>query len=1030
MKKRSFVLYAMNIFLLLSICTHGAFAQGQKITGTVTDSFGEFVPGVNVVEVGTQNGTITDVNGEFSLLLENPAAESVLRFSFIGFATKEVPVEGRTLIDVTLEEDIMGLDEVVVVGYGSVKKSDLTGSVATVEVESIKDIPANSVESLLQGRTAGLQVINSSQAPGAGATVRIRGGSSLRGSNAPLVVVDGFPLGDAGDLKQINPEDIASIEVLKDASASAIYGSRGANGVIMITTGKAKEGVTEVNVSQKTSISQFTSKLNKWNDPLLMAKLTNEEMVNAGRPIIYDGEVNSVGVYYPSIHEIESGDWPYNTQWDEIVFRDLPISNNSTVSIKSANEKTSFNLSLNYVEEKGVYIEDDYQKGIVNLGVSHQIFDNLKIVTSNIFSKNFRNDNGGLAYWRNPLWPVRDENGEYYQTTVTDFGHPLAITDFVKNENNGLDYITSYLLDYQIIESLNLKSQVNYKYGNSITDQYFPEKYTEAGYFNNGAAYLNKWMGQDFLTETYVTFEKTFGKVHALKAMAGHSFQYSMQRSTNMGSYNFVNEALQNENMGAGDPEKNTHSNSYSDSRLLSYIGRLNYSLMDKYMATFTFRADGSSKFGENNKWANFPSGALSWKAHNEPFVQSLGVFDQFKVRVSYGISGNQGISPYQTLSRYGIENYYDAGAWRTAIGPGYVVGYSGADDRYRIWGGIPNLDLKWETTEQFNLGLDLAFLNRRLRFTVDMYNKHTTDLLRERILSLSSGYDRMWVNDGSIDNKGFEVTMEADIIHNANWNLASTFVFSQNENEVVSLGEAVSSGLQTDNRTGMKYEFTGYSFTQFRQNANILAVGQPRNVFYGYKTDGIIQSEAEGLEAGLTGEMAQSGEFKYVDLNHDGVIDVDDRTIIGDPNPDFTASLAVDVGYKNFDLSVFLNGVYGNDILYQNRMDEPNVRPLRWTLDNQTNDYPSLRNGRQYLLSDWFIQDGSFLRIQNVNFGYNFNTNPASFFKKVKLYLNVSNLYTFTNFDGYDPEVGMDGIYWGGYPRLRNWTLGLNVTF
>jgi TonB-linked SusC/RagA family outer membrane protein len=942
----------------------------------------------------------------------------------------DVGVEGKSRLEVTLEVDALGLDEVVVVGYGSVKKSDLTGSVATVKVESIKDIPANSVDGLLQGRSAGLQVINSSQDPGAGATVRIRGGSSLKGSNAPLVVVDGFPLGEAGDLKQINPEDIASIEVLKDASASAIYGSRGANGVIMITTQKAKEGVTEVNVSQKTSISQFTSKLNQWNDPLLMAKLTNEEMVNADRPIIYDGEVNSVGVYYPSIQEIDSGQWPHNTQWDDIVFRNLPVSNNSTVSIKSANDKTSFNLSLNYVEEKGVYIEDDYQKGIGNRGVSHQVVDNLKITTSNIFSKNYRNNNGGLAYWRNSLWPVRGDDGEYYQTTVTDFGHPLAITDFVKNESNGLDYITSYLLDYQIIEALNLKSQVNYKYGNSITDQYYPKKYTEAGYFNDGAAYLNKWMGQNFLTETYLTFDKTFGDVHHLTAMAGQSYQYSMQRSTNMGSYNFVNEALQNENMGAGDPEKNTHSNSYSNSKLLSYMGRLNYSLMNKYLATFTFRADGSSKFGENNKWANFPSGALSWKAHNEPFVQSLGLFDQLKVRFSYGISGNQGISPYQTLSRYGTETYYDGGAWRTAIGPGYVVGYSGADSRYRVWGGIPNLDLKWESTEQYNLGLDMAFFNRRLRFIVDMYSKHTTDLLRERILSLSSGYDRMWVNDGSIDNKGFELTLEADIIHNANWDLTSTLIFSNNQNEVVNLGDAVSSGLQTDERTGMKYEFSGYTFTQFRQNANILAVGQPINVFYGYKTDGIIQSEAEGLEAGLTGDLAQPGEFKYLDLNEDGVIDVDDRTIIGDPNPDFTASLALDVSYKNFDLSVFLNGVYGNDVLYQNRIGQANIGPLRWTLDNPTNDYPSLRNGRQYLLSDWFVKDGSFLRVQNMNFGYSFNTDADSFFKKVRLYVNVSNVYTFTDFEGYDPEVGMDGIYWGGYPRLRNWTFGLDVTF
>lgn len=1003
--------------------------QQQKVTGTITDaSTGEQLPGVNIVVEGSTLGVVSDAFGKFSIDLPSP--NSVLVFSYVGYNTERVEVAGRSAINVNLVPDIKSLEEVVVVGYGVVKKSDLTGSVSSVKVEAIKSIPSNSVEKLLQGRSAGLQVITSSQDPGAGATIRIRGGSSLRGSNAPLIVVDGFPLGEAGDLKQINPADIESIEILKDASASAIYGSRGANGVVMVTTTRAKVGTTRIRVVQQNTLSQFSSKLNKWTDPLLMAQLTNEEMVNAGLPIIYNGKTNSNGVYYPSIEEIQSGAWPYRTNWDEEVFRDLPISNNTSVSVSSANERTSYNLSLNYLKENGVYIDDDYQKGIANLSISHKVTNKLKITTSNIFSRNKRNNNGGLAYWRNPLWPVYTESGDYYLTGVTDFSHPLAITDHVKNINYGLDYITSNLFDYQLTDHFNIKSQINYKYGSTVSDQYQPKQYTEGGYFNNGAAYLNNWMGQNFSAETFFTYDKLFGNDHHITFMGGHSYEYGMQRSSAMGSYNFVNETLGNENMGAGDPQKNTHSNGLSKTKLLSYMGRLNYALKDKYIVTATMRADGSSKFGSNNRWAYFPSGAVSWKAHNESFIQSMNIFDELKFRASYGISGNQGISPYQTLSRYGTENYFDNGKWNSVIGPGYVVGYSGADDRYKVWGGIPNNDLKWETTSQANFGLDLAFLERRLRFIVDIYNKNTTDLLRERWLSLSSGYNRMWVNDGEINNKGFEITVDGDIIDGEKFKLSSTLIFSRNRNEVVSLGNAVSSGLQTDELTGMQYEFSGYSFTQFRQVANILAIGQPINVFYGYKTDGIIQTLEEGIDAGLTGEMARPGEFKYVDISGDGTIDIKDRTIIGDPNPDFTASLALNASYGNFDISVFLNGVYGNDVLYQNMIGQADISPLRWTLDNPTNDYPSLRNGRQYLLSDWFIKDGSFLRVQNLNLGYNINLPAVKNISKLRIYMNATNLFTFTKFKGYDPEVGMDGIYWGGYPRLRNWTFGVDLTF
>lgn len=995
----------------------------MKVSGFVQDSKGDPMIGATVKVKDTSNGTITDVKGRY--VLNDIPKNATLEFSYIGMETKSVQVTDKGEINVILSESSLALDEVVVVGYGSVKKSDVTGSVASVKTEALKSIPANSIEGLLQGRAAGLQVINSSQDPGAAATVRIRGNSSLRGSNAPLIVVDGFPLGDAGDLKQINPADIVSMEILKDASASAIYGSRGANGVIMVTTKKAKVGKTTVTVRQQLTVSEFNSKLNLWRDPVLMASLNNESRINGGYPALYIGETSSTGVYYPSIQEL-STTWKTNTHWDDLVFRSNPVSDNTTISVSSGTEKTMFNLSANYYTDQGVYIKDDYSKGGYNLSIDHNLYNNVKIRFSNILSKGFRNSNGGLAYWRNPILPVYDAKGDYYLTSSQDYSHPLAITNLQKNTSKTLDVITSAAIEWQVIPELKLTSQINYKYGTSMGDLYSPKIYTEAGTFNNGYAKISNWDGQNLVSENFANFQKVFGK-HEVGAMAGYSYENYISRSSSLTAMDFVNESLGNENMSAGNPQKNIVGNGYTETKLMSGMFRLNYTYDNKYLATFTSRADGSSKFGKNNKWAMFPSGALSWKAHEENFIKNLNIFDEMKARLSYGISGNQGISPYQTLSQYGTGKYYNDGAWVTTIGPGYVAGMQYIN---RIWGGIPNPDLKWETTAQGDFGLDMAFLKRRLRVTLDVYDKQTSDLLRERNLALSSGYNKMWINDGQIQNRGFEVTVDADVINTKDWKLSGTAIFSKNKNEVVSLGNEVTSGLLSDPNTGMKFEYAGNSLEMFRGYTNVLAIGQPINAFYGYKTNGIIQTLSEGIDAGLTGDMAKPGEFKYVDLNGDEVIDEKDRTIIGNPNPDFTASLALNLNWKNFDLSVFFNGAFGQEILNTQAFNSASTQPLRWTPDNPTNAYPSLRDGRLVNLSDWWLQDGSYLRFQNLNFGYSLNLPKQSILTKARLYLNASNIYTFTKFKGYDPEVGMDGVYWGGYPRLSKWTFGIDLTF
>lgn len=1006
-----------------------SYAQSpDKITvaGCVKDAAGDFLIGATVQVKGISGGTITDIDGNY--ILKDVPRTATLVFFYVGMQNKEVPVNGKSTINVTLLDDALQLEQVVVIGYGSVKKSDVTGSVTSVKTEALKEIPANSVEGLLQGRAAGLQVINSSQDPGAGATVRIRGGSSLRGSNAPLVVVDGFPLGDAGDLKQINPSDIVNMEILKDASASAIYGSRGANGVIMITTKRAKTGTTNITVRQQITLSQFDTKLDLWRDPVLMASLNNESRINGGLDPLYVGKVSSTGVYYPSVEELQTT-WTTNTRWDDLVFRDTPVSNNTTATISSSNDRTVFNLSANFYTDNGMYIKDDYTKGGYNLSVDHNIYDNFKVRFSNILSRGVRNANGGLSYWRNPIYPVYDENGDYYLTNASDFSHPMAITDLQKNETKSLDVISSVALEWQLFPFLKLTSQLNYKFGKSVSDRYYPKKYTEAGEFSNGQAEIENWEGHNLVSETFANFQKKFDK-HDIGAMVGYSYEYYMSRSSGLTGKDFVNEALGNENMGAGNPEKNEIWNGYSDNKLVSGMFRLNYVYDNKYLLTLTARADGSSKFGKNNKWAMFPSGAVSWKAHEESFIKNLNVFDELKFRFSYGISGNQGISPYQTLSRYGTDKYYNDGSWATTIGPGYVSGWTGPGWIYRVWSGIPNPDLKWETTAQADFGIDMAFLNRRLRVSFDYYDKQTSDLLRERNLALSSGYDKMWVNDGKIQNRGFEVTVDADILQTKDWQLSGTLIYSRNRNKVKDLGNTLESGLVTDPMTGMLFEYSGNSLEQYRDYTNILAIGQPVNVFYGYKVDGIVQTLNEGIDAGLSGDYANPGEFKYMNLNGDSEISEADKTIIGDPNPDFTASLALNLSWKKFDVSVFLNGVFGQDVLNTKAFGEPSNSPLRWTPDNPTNKYPSLRDGRQVKISDWWIEDGSFLRVQNLNIGYTFDLPKKSFLSKARIYMNASNLYTFTKFKRYDPEVGLDGVYSGGYPRLRKWTFGLDLTF
>ena len=1028
MQKKIVSFFFAVVSLLLLSAGAGHAQTVQRLGGAVVDQYGNPVAGAAVLVTGSNKYAVSGDDGSWTI--EGVASNATLSVSCLGYEDATIPVNGQSFINVVLNESSIMLEETVAIGYGRMKKSDLTGSVASLSPENLATKPSNSIESLMQGRVAGVQVTNNSQEPGASSIVRVRGNSSVNGSNAPLLVVDGFPFGDAGNLAQINPQDIVSMEVLKDASASAIYGSRGANGVILITTNKAGGNRTSVSVRQQTTLSQMTSKLDLWYDPVLMAITQNEAKINAGLTPQYVGAINANGVYYPSIEELQTT-WTTNTRWEDLVLRDQPVSNNTTVQVRSTNDKTNFLASANYYRDNGVFVDDYYQKFGGRVSVDQRIFKNFVLTTGANIMYSQRNYNPGRSFNRNPIFPVYHEDGSYWLYSASDYYHPIALKELSKNTTEGLSVIANAGIEWNLFDGFTITSQFNYKHGESIQDIYNPSVYSETGNFNNGYGQITNGKEDNVVVDVYGTYDKVLAKKHHVTAMVGYSYETYRGRSSSLTGVDFVNEALGNENLQAGNPERYRISNGLSKTQLVSGLMRLNYGYDNRYLFTFTARADGSSKFGAGNKWAYFPSGAVSWNAHNESFLKDVKWLDALKFRASYGISGNQGISPYQTLSRFGQHKYYYAGSWQTAIGPGYQSGYTGEGGIYAVWSGIANTNLKWETTSQLDFGVDISLFGNRLNLTFDWYDKVTNDLLRERNIAPSSGYDRMWVNDGTIKNTGIEFTLDGIMYSDRDWKVGGTFMFTRNRNRVLSLGNAIEAGLMTDKNTGMQYEYYGNSLGQFRGYTNILAIDQPMYVFYGYKVDGIVQSLEDGLTAGLTGSDAEPGEFRYVDVDGSGTVDENDRCIIGDPNPDFLASLSLDVKWKNLDASIFFNGVFGNDVINTQSFGQPSNNPLRWTPDNPNNDYPKLRDDRQTKFSDWWVEDGTFIRIQTVSLGYTIPLRKSlKFMDSIRIYTNVDNLFTFTKFKGYDPEVGANGIYSGGYPRLRKWTFGIDFNF
>ncbi len=991
------------LILFLTILGQGAFAQTHEVKGVVKDVKGEVLIGVSVQQEGTNIGASTDFDGNYTIKMNDP--KGVLVFKYLGFLDQKINVNGRNVIDVVLQEGAQQLDEVVVVGYGSVKKSDLTGSVQTLKAKSLEETPTPSIDLLLQGKLSGVRVTQTSGEPGAGVNIQIRGIGSRAGSN-PLYIVDGFPFEAGGNLKQINPNDIASVEILKDASATAIYGSRGANGVVIITTkGGRKNQKPTFSFSMQNGVQIVDhDRLNLINDPLTFAILSNETRQNDTRDGVnplFVGGPDDEGIYRPSLTEIANGTWPHRTYWPDVILRGA-LNQNINLSASGGNEKTAYSASVNFFRQQGVLIGNDYYSITGRTKLDKKIGEKFNFNSNIAFSyvKRDRTQSGN-GIGRSPLTPVFNPDGTYYRDGSQDFFNPVMLANEITDISNEYDLNAIFTLQWDILENLNFRYRSGIKVGLSVADYYEPRT-TFSGAVFNGVGQISNFLGIHLVNEAFFTYDWKLPENHKLTTMVGASTEEVQNRSSDLRGEGFVNDVLGNENLFSA--TNRITSNSAVREALQSYFFRFNYTYKDKYLFTVTGRNDGSSKFGTENKFAFFPSAAFAWKVTNEPFMERFeNVVSDLKLRTSYGSVGNQGISPYQTEERFGLRPY------------GYPSPISG----YGPW-MVGNNALKWETTTQFDFGIDLGLFNNRVSLTADIYRKSTEDLLRNQLLPHSSGFESVWINSGSIKNNGYELAINAKILTGEfKWGVDANL--SRNVIEIVDIGPE---GVGADGY-GLP---VGSYIESFRDNPTRWRNGWPLGIIVGYRVDGIVQTEAEGLAAGLLGDEALPGEFKYVDLNKDGVVDVNDQTVIGNIQPDFIVGFTSEFSYKNFDFSAQFYGAIGNDILNIKRF-EGAQSVNRWTVNNNTNKWPSLRGGRLNRISDWWIEDGSYLRIANVTLGYNLPPDTFEFIKSLRVYLTGNNLHTFTNFSGADPEID-GGVNYGSYPKYRTFTLGLNMSF
>lgn len=1020
MKKR-------RLFVIMACLFAGfqLFSQQRTITGTVTDnSDGSTLPGVAILAKGTTNGTITDINGKYSLSVDESV--KVLVFSFMGMRAEEREIGSLSMVNVRMENDNIGLDEVVVIGYGSVKRSDLTGAVSSVNMDDLKEMPATSFDKKLQGRVSGVQVTTLSGQPGGATSVKIRGGNSIMAGNEPLYVIDGILMesqqnfswigGPAENgLSSINPNDIESMEILKDASATAIYGARGANGVVIITTKKGKKGKDKITFSAYVGMQQKASSVDVM-DATQYAKLYDE----AG----YNADPEEYTPLYPDPESLGEG-----TDWQKEIFRKAPIRNYQ-LSFSGGNEKTTYSVSGDYFSQEGIIVGSDFMRYSFRVSIDRQVNAKLKLGTSVGYNKTISNTvptdtPGGFfpgvvntALTFNPVLPVYDADGNF---TLTDpnadawLDNPVAVTRIVDAVSNINRLLGNIYLEYEFIKDLKFRTSLAGDIYHQTQDMYTPRT-VYSGSFNGGQARFATTDLQTILAENTLSYNKKFGDIHQINAVVGFTFQNNKSRSFIDIATNFPNDVLGYYGIENAEDFPSIYA-SNAESAIVSYLGRVNYNLKEKYLLTITGRVDGSSRFGSNNRYAFFPSVALAWRLIQEDFIKESGVFSDLKLRVSYGKSGNDRISDYAYIRTIGGTTYFFNGG---SPASGFAPQVPGNDN------------LKWETTNQFDVGMDMGFLDSRISLTTDYYYKKTVDLLYNSEIPYTTGYPVYLENIGSMKNSGVEFSLRtANLVNAFKWN--TDFNISFNRNQILDLGGKT---LYVNNDT-YKLKIGTWS---------VIQEGEQMGSFYGLEADGIWQLD-QAAEAAIYGN--EPGDFKYIDQNHDGVIDANDRKIIGHALPKFFWGLNNTFSYRNLTLDVFIQGQHGNQILNSNRFEMESGNGLsnastdmldRWTPDNPSNEYARANRNADYLkMSDRYLEDGSYVRIKLITLSYNLPTKWMSALKidNARFYITGENLLTFTQYTGFDPEVsrfGFDntrmGYDYGGYPSAKSYIIGVIMNF
>lgn len=1008
----------LTVFLFAGLLA--ATAQDMQVNGIVKDAQGEPLPGVSVKLQGTTKATSTTAKGTFSI---SSPANGTLIFRSIGFITKEQAVNNRQQINITLEADNTNLDELVVVGYGSVRKSDLTGSVASISSKEIKATPVASLTQAIQGRAAGVRVSQSSNAPGGGMNIRIRGGNSIQGGNEPLYVIDGYPLYNENG-PGINPNDVESMEILKDASAAAIYGSRGANGVIIITTKRGKEGLNRIQFESYYGVQTLRKKLDLL-DASQLATLVNDGIANVNgdnigkpgypKPLTYtDAQIAAMGK---------------GTDWQDEIFRSAPIQNYQ-LTFSGGNDKTQYAVAGNYFSQGGIVANSDFNRGSVRVNLDQQLSGKFKFSNSLTVTNSKSNavatdgdggGNGGVVYgalFFSPTVPVYDAQGDYTMNNRPGallISNPLALAKERTNIELKTRLLGNTSLEYKIIEGLTLKTMFGANMAFSKTNFYLPRT-VYSGLATNGRAEITNSRYFEWLNENTLTYKKVISKIHSFNFLVGYTFQNANFEDVKASAQNFASDIQKYNNMGAAQQTNPNTSNAY-DWSLRSYLGRINYDLDSKYLFTLSGRYDGSSRFGDGKKYSFFPSGSAAWRLSSEPFMRKITAVSDLKFRASYGLTGNQEIGQYQSLGALQTDGYN--------FGNVIVIGY--APNR------IANPNLKWETTAQLNFGLDLGLFKNRITITTDWYQKKTKDLLYNVSLPVTSGFSTSLQNIGKVKNEGFEFAVNTVNLNGAfQWN--TNFNISFNKNKILDLG-AVTDDIPSGGASGHLQ----------LGNSGILRVGQPIGVFYGLVTDGIFQNAAEVAASGQ--KNARPGERRYKDMNGDGVVNSSDRVILGHAQPDYTFGFTNNFSYKGFDLSIFIQGVQGNSIFNLNKYEMESMTGVsnqsasvldRWTPANPSNDMPRASSaGSPYQVTSHQVEDGSYIRLKNVQLGYNFS--PALLkrvrLSSVKVYVSGQNLLTKTKYSGYDPEVsrfGQDnlsqGIDYGSYPSSKIFLAGINI--